>query len=256
MSARNRQFNFDITDTLQNPGSSFEVTAHDDGFPTEAFSREESQLFEQQLNDLVADMPSSIVGEILSQRQNAIAKVASLAKHDIDGNNFGGLNAGDNEIGFSVLRPGHIRRASGAGQNTQGNIVNDWYFEPNSSGYVDWIGDGSSNFVVNEDQVILVLGLVDQEPTPTPISGMDVEDFGRNMDMLPRDFNDLRLQDNDTDVQVKQMETLIGQEGDEVHMQLRYDRIVERQPRLLGFTFAKGRFLNTKDYDTTDYDNF
>lgn len=252
MSMSSRDFGFDIINTLQNPGGAFELTAHRDEFPTSPFDREEAQLFNQQLNDLIADIPSSTIGEVLSQRQDAIAKVASLAKHDIEGNNFGGLNASDNEVGFSILRPGHIRR-----DPSTGSVVNDWYFEPSSSGYSDWIGDGGgNNFIVNEDQVILVLGLVDQENSPTAISGFNVEDFGRNMDMLPRDLNAMRLQDNETEVQVRQLETLVGQEQDEVHMQLRYDRVVERQPRLLGFTFAKGRFLNNQDYSAADYDNF
>lgn len=241
----------ELEDTLQNPGGQFEVTAHDDTFPTEAFDRDEASLFNQQLNDLIADIPSSTISQVIKQREQAIAQVAALAKHDIDGNNFGGLNAGDNEVGFSILRPGHIRR------DPSGNMQNDWFFQPNSTGYVDWIGDGAgNNFIVNEDQVVVVLGLIDQEATPTPISGFNVEDFGRNMDMLPRDLNAMRLQDNDTEVQVRQLETLIGQEEDEVHCQLRYDRQVERQPRLLGFTFAKGRFLNQEDYSAADYDSF
>lgn len=252
MSATNTDFQLNLTSTLQNPGGSFRVSAHDDQFPTEGFDQSEAQLFEEQMNSLIAGVTSQEIASVLQNRQQTIAKAAGLAKDDIDGNNFGGLNAGDNEIGFSPLRPGHIRR-----DPNSGNVINDWFFDPGATGYTDWIGDGSgNNMVLNGDQVVLVLGVVDQEASPTPIQGFNVQDFGRNMDMLPRDLNDLRLQDNSTEVQVKEIETLIGQEGDEIHCRLNFDENVERQPRLLGFTFAKGRFLNQESYSTADYDNF
>lgn len=239
-----------IAETLRNPGSQFTLSAHRDRFPTESFDREEAQLFEQQMNDLIANMPSSVLGTVLQQRQETIAKVAALAKHDIEGNNFGGINAGDNEIGFSILRPGHIRR-----DPSNGNIQNTWEQDPGATGYVDWIGDGgSNNFVVDEDMVILTLGLTDQELTPTPISAMNVDQFGRNMDMLPRDLNDLRYQDNTSGIQFAQTQTLVGQENDNVHVRLRYDENITREPRLFGLTFAKGEFLNNEDYSVGDYD--
>ena len=250
--------NIDITSTLRNPGEQFSVSAHDGPFPTSAFDQAEADLFNQQLMDLIADIPSSTVAEVLEQRQETIAKAASLAKHDLEIKNFGGINAGDNEMGFSILRPGHIRRAStNDPANAAGTIVNDWYFNPDDApGWVDWIGDGgTNNFAVDDDQVILVLGFIDQEAAPSEISGVNVDTFGRNMDMLPRGINSLRLQDNETGVQIQQMQTLIGQEQDEVHARLRYDRSVERQPRLLGFTFGLGRFLNLEDYAETDYTN-
>jgi len=251
MSVQNMNSSLNLTDTLQNPGGAFEVSAHDDSFPTEGFDQGEAQLFQEQMNSLVAGVTSQEISEVLKNRQSTIARVAALAKDDIDGNNFGGLNAGDNEIGFSPLRPGHIYR------NSNGNIENDWFFEPGTTGYTDWIGDGSSNnMILNEDQVVVVLGLVDQAPSSTPIQGFNVEEFGRNMDMLPRDLNDMRLQDNSTEVQVKEVETLIGQEGDQIHCRLNFDKNVERQPRLIGFTFAKGRFLNKESYSASDYDNF
>lgn len=240
-----------IASTLRNPGSQFEVSAHDGPFPTSSFDSDEAKLFEQQLNDLIADLDSSILQELIVQRQDTIAKTAALAKHDLEIKNFGGINANDNEMGFSLLRPGHIRR-----DPATGNIVNDWYFEPDSTGWNDWIGDGANNnFAVDEDQVLLVLALVDQETAPTEISGLNVEDFGRNMDMLPRDINMMRTQDNENDLQVKQMQTLIGQEQDEVHARLRFDRVVERQPRPFGFTFSLGRFLNREEYAQSDYNS-
>lgn len=246
MSAGQRPL-LNLTSELTSP-TEFELSAHDGRFPVASFDSDEANLFEQQMNDLIADLPNSVVGEVLKQREQTIARAAAMAKHDLEAKNFGGINAGDNEFGFSMLRPGHIRYDGSS-------IINDWYFQPGSTGWNDWIGTSANPFVVDEDQVVVILGVMDQEKGPSEISGFNVQSFGRNMDMLPRDMNSMRLQDNETDVQVTQTQTLIGQEQDEIHARLYYDRDVERQPRPLGFTFSLGRFLNVDDYSPGDYNN-
>lgn len=239
----------DIASTLQNPGGQFELTVHRDPFPTQAFDREEAQLFENQLNTLIADMDSAVLTQLLNQRQETIARVATLAKAEFDGKTFGGINAGDNQLGFSVLRPGQILETSGSAIVTN---ANDWYADPaGSTGWVDWIGNGTNNYTIGQDaneQVILALAVMDQEKGPTEISGVNVEQFGRNMDMLPRDANNARLMDNETEQQVVSLPALVGRENDQVHMQLRFDRSVERQPRIFGFNWALGTFLDSTDY--------
>lgn len=235
----------DITNQLRNPGTQFEVTVHDKSFPMQSFNKDEAQLFNEQINQLIMDLDSQVVANVLDKRANTIANVAAFAKHDLDAKVFGGINAGDNEIGFSLLRPGHIRA-----DPSDGSSENDWYFKPDSEEtWVDWIGDGSSNdYTVPDDQVLVVLGFTDQESTPTEVSAINVDKFGRNMDMLPQDVNSMRLMDNDTEQQFTSLPTLVGQENDDIHIRLRADRDVEMQPRLFGFTFGLGSFLNTEDY--------
>lgn len=239
----------DIINTLTSPGGQFELTVHRDPFPTEAFDNDEAQLFQSQLNTLIANLDSAVVTQLLMQRQETISKVATLAKAEMDGKTFGGINAGDNQIGFSLLRPGQILETTGSAIVTD---ANDWYADPaGSTGWLDWIGDGTDNYTVGQDaneQVILVLAFMDQEKGPTEISGFNVEQFGRNMDMLPRDLNDARLQDNDTEQQVIPLPALVARENDQIYTQLRFDRDTERQPRLLGMNFSLGTFLDTTDY--------
>lgn len=239
----------DIVSTLQNPGGQFELTVHRDPFPTEAFNQNEAQLFNSQLNTLIANLDNSVLTQLVNERQETIAKVATLAKSEFDGKTFGGINAGDNQLGFSVLRPGQILETTGSVLVTDNN---DWYADPaGSTQWLDWIGDGTDNYTVGQDaneQVILVLGFMDQEKGPTEISGINVETFGRNMDMLPRDLNDARLQDNETEQQTVNLPALVARENDQVYIQLRFDRDVERQPRLFGFNFSLGTFLDNTDY--------
>lgn len=243
MSANGRQRLLDLSSTLENPGGNFELAVHDDEFPTQAFNPSEAQLLETQMNDLVTEFDGSVLGSLFKQREQAIARVATFAKQELDGKVFGGINAGDNQIGFSVLRPGHIRAdpATGAADN-------DWYFQPGTTGWVDWIGDGSTNnYSVGEDQVSVIFAFVDGDVS-TEISGLNVDEFGRNMDMLPADINDARLMDNETEIMAKSLPTLVAQDNDNVHVRLRYDKDVESQPRFIGLTFALGGFLNSEDY--------
>lgn len=232
-----------VADTLQNPGGNFELAIHDDEFPTQSFNPGEAKLFENQLNALFADIDSSVLTNILKMREQQIARVATFAKQELDGKVFGGINAGDNQVGMSVMRPGHIY------QDDTGTLQNDWYYDPaGTTGWQDWIGDGSSNnYSVGEDQVSVVFAFVDQDVN-SEVSGLNVEEFGRNMDMLPHDLNDARLADNKNEMMVKNLPTLVAQNNDNVHVRLRLDRDVESQPRLFGLTFALGGYLNSEDF--------
>ena len=234
---------FSIQSALTSPQSEFSLQAQGKNFPTASLGSSEANLLQNQLNDILMAVPSSVVRDLIMQRQDVIASAAAFSKQVFDEKLFGGLNAGDNEIGFDILRPGHIRS-----DPSSGSQENDWYFDPGTTGWVDWIGDGSTNnYTGSEDQVSVVLGFIDQD-TSTEVSGMNIEEFGRNVDMLPKDLNGMRLRDNDTEQQVEPLPSLILQENDDVHTKLRYDRNVESQPRLLGFTFGLGTFLDNEDY--------
>lgn len=233
-----------VANAARNPGSSFQVDVHDGRFPTVGLDREEAQLLERQLNDLLLGLDSSVEIQLLKQREDVIGKTAAFAKQVFDEKMFGGIDAGDNEVGFSPLRAGQLQ----TGTNTSDR--NTWYFDPGSTGWSDWIGDGTSsgNLTVQDDQVILLLGFTDMGSGPTEISGINVQQFGRNMDMLPHDLSKVRQKDNKNEQQVAPLPTLIGQENDEVHIRLRYDRDVERIPRAIGFTFGLGTFLNQEEF--------
>jgi len=233
----------DIRDTLTNPSGTFEVPVHNKTFATEPFTQDEADMFVSQLNSLLIGLNSAQLGKIIEDRSSTLARVATHAKQELDSKVFGGINAGDNEIGFSVLRPGHIRS-----DPNSGNPENDWYFDPGTTGYVDWIGDGgANNFTIGEDEVVSVFAFADQDVT-TQVSGLNIDQFGRNMDMLPQDLNDMRLRDNETQQHVQELPTLVATDNDDVHCRLRYDRQAESQPRFYGVTFGIGAFLNQEDY--------
>lgn len=232
----------DIASELRNPQSSFELTVHDSSFTTEPFTDSEADLFEKQLNDLMVEHENSALSKLFSERSQTIANTAAFAKSKLNNRTFGGINAGDNQVGFTNLRPGHIRASPDDGTPT-----NDWYFNYDA-GWQDWIGDGAANNrTIGEDQVTVIIGMIDQDVS-TEISGLNVESWGRNMDMLPHDMTDLKNADNEYGQFTKSLPTLVAQENDNIHIRLRADRGMESQPRLLGVTFGVGTFLNTEEY--------
>lgn len=235
--------NDNFANELTNPRE-FALQSQGKDFPVEAFSDQEAQLLSDQLNTLVANLDSEMLTQFIVQRQEAIARAAAFSKTQFDEKLFGGINAGDNEIGMSVLRPGHVLNTNPTGIADR----NDWYFNPGTTGSVDWIGTSANPATPEEDEVILALGFMDQSDQPTEISAIDVQEFGRNVDMLPVDVNDARLMDNETGQQLVPLPSLIAQENDNMHVQLRLDRDVERQPRLVGFTFGLGSHLNSLEY--------
>lgn len=237
------ELNIGLKSAVKNPDRTFNVRTQNKDFSTESFTSRDANLFEQQFNVLLNDLDSRHLSELFAQRSREIANAAALAKQELDEPLFGGINANDNEIAFDILRPGHVRA-----DPSNGDIQNDWYFEPSSSGWNDWIGDGSTNnYTVDEDQIVLVLGFMDQDPT-TEISGINVESFGRNVDMIPKDLNHARTYDNDNEVLIQALPTLIGTDRDDIHIRLRHDKVMESQPRLLGITFGIGNYMNMEDF--------
>lgn len=248
--------NFNLADTARNPAGSVSIRTQNKSFATQGLSDEEAQLFEEQFNILVNDFASREITQLYKAREDQIAEAAALAKNQFDEKLFGGINAADNEIGFDVIRPGHVRS-----DPSDGSTVNDWSYEVYESGgtastsgvavegagWNDWIGDGANNnYSVSEDQILIVLGMVDMADN-NGIRGVNVNKFGRNVDMLPKDLNDSRTGDTENDITAQALPTLIGNDRDELHIRLDADTGVH-EPRLIGFTFGVGSYMNQEEY--------
>lgn len=242
-----REKTADVKDTLKNPPEKFSLTVHNKEFPTESFNDDEATIFQNQFNQILAQFDSQLLTSLLIQREDTLAKIAANAKH-LTQRNFGGVDAGDNELGMSVLRPGHIRSDPSQDQT----VINDWYFDANQ-GWQDYIGDGTAarDYPIPEDVTVAIFAVGDDD-TSTELSALNVDRFGRNLDMLPKDLNNLRNRDNETEQMVQATPTLLGQDGDRVHIRARADAAGESRPRLYGVCFAPGKFLNNEDYSWSD----
>lgn len=267
---RGRLVDLNVSSQAQSPPGSFGIRTQNRDFSTESLDEEESSIFEEQFNKLINDFDSRLIAELFKSREEQIANVATLAKNQFDEKLFGGINAADNEIGFDILRPGHIRA-----DPATGNIVNNWLFTHPSDGWNNWIGDGTSSndYTIDEDQVIVVVGIADQaaylveenagdlpvfeREQYSPTSAINIERFGRNVDMLPKDLNNLQVIDNKNGYQIQALPTMVGTERDRIHARLRStvpqpildaNATLISEPRLLGITFGVGDFMNQEEF--------
>lgn len=269
------ELDIDLEPDVQSPDEVFNIRTQNRDFSTYNLSSDEAALFQTQFNTLVNSFDSQLTSELFLQRSNIIANTAAFAKQQFDEKLFGGINAGDNEIAFDVIRPGHIRDESAINNNS-------WYYEHDGSGFDTWI----DSYTVHEDEVLLVLGMMDtgaeihyyeggeldhiEEVEQTFVSAVDVDKFGRNVDMLPKDLNDMRVTDNKNDVNVMSLPSMVGNDRDEVNIHLESDLPpsleedvidedpeditdedgvkVYSQPRVLGITFGVGSWMNTQEY--------
>lgn len=289
--------NINLQDDARNPSSVFSIRTQNKDFNTVPLTSNGASLLNEHFNVFVADLDSRLLNEIYAQRATNIAETAAFSKQEFDEKLFGGINASDNEIGFDVLRPGHIRSAPATAVNVAdsptaadgefietGQTINTWKVEVveegtydttdeasarasvdvdpeealvvEGTGWYDWIGDGTSDgdYTVDEDQVILALAFVDQtspdqnSSAGTEISGINVERMGRNVDMLPKDLNDATLTDNENDIFIQSLPTMVANDRDRVHIRLRADSPGVYEPRIAGFTFGVGSYMNREDY--------
>lgn len=261
--------NIGLASQAQNPPGVFSIRTQNRDFNTTPLDSGEARLFEEQFNSLVNDFDSRLVSELFLQRADIVSHALAHAKQSFDERRFGGINASDNEIAFDVIRPGHVR----ADPDT-GDVVNSWDYT-HTDGWNNWIGDGTSpnNYTVDEDQVVVVLGLMDSgmdvlaqdtgtltefhERDTTLTTAINVNRFGRNVDMVPKDLHDARLGDNKNEILVQALPTMIGEDRDELHARLRSDVPdelgaadvrVASEPRILGVTFGVGSFMNQEDF--------
>lgn len=265
--------NIQLANVVSSPETKFSIRTQNRDFNTRAFDSEEANLFEDQFNALVNDFESRMLSELFVQRRKIIGHAAAHAKTVFDERRFGGINAADNEIAFDVLRPGHIRA-----NPADGATINNWEYTHDTSGWADWIGDGSAanDYTVDEDQVVVILGVMDtglqvhvadaaadtftsfDRVDTTPTSAINIDRFGRNVDMLPKDLQDARLTDNENEVLVQALPAMVGTENDRVHARIRSDIPGElddnagvtlvSEPRLIGVSFGVGSYMNQEDY--------
>lgn len=264
-----------LQDAVQSPNRVFSVRTQNRDFNTEAFDSNEAALLEEQFNTLVNDFDSRLLSEMYLQRRSILAQAGAHSKQIFDEKRFGGINAGDNEIAFDVIRPGHIRA-----DPSDGTILNTWEINFDSldetdvddGGWIDWVGDGTSanDYTVDEDEVVVVLGLQElEEPSGgegPSVTGINVDRFGRNVDMLPKDTHTLGTTDNENDAKVQALPAMIGTENDRVHLRLQVPALdgldsgadadfgtagVAPDPiylRPVGVTYGVGAFMNREAF--------
>jgi len=218
-----------LSEDARRPSDVFSIRTQNKDFSTVALESNGATLLEEHFNMFLNDFDSRLFGELYAQRSTNIAETAAFAKNEFDEKLFGGINAADNEIGFDVIRPGHIKAAPSTAANVADNpdptsgtfietgaTVNTWKIEVveeydttdestargsvevdpeealvyTETGWNDLIGDGTSSGDYTVDEDQVLLVLGYADLTdPDQNSNAGSEVSGLNVERLGRNVD-------------------------------------------------------------------
>jgi len=172
-----------------------------------------------------------------------------VAKNSLDEITFGGMNAGNGEIGFTMIRPGHVGFVESAA--CESNNVWAWKHDcvkiVNAVGFENWIhspAGATTPFNVMEDSFIYPMYIV-EENANAKIQCVKM-DIGRT-NVLWYDVAACRLATEDG-INLIPLPTTFWLGETDALMALGFKAAGFVEPRLGGFTVAKGSFLNACNY--------
>lgn len=208
----------------------------------------EGALFDKQFNDLF--MPAwSLERQFIGSKMNLVRTALEVAKNSLEELTFGGLNCGNGEIGFSMIRPGHVGLVEGA--VPESNNVWPWKHDcvkiVNAVGFENWIHSpttATTAFAVNHDEFVYPMYIA-EETTNAKIQCVKM-DIGRT-NVLWYDVVNCRLTTEDG-LDLIPLPTTFWLPDTDAILALGFMAAGYVAPRLGGFTVAKGSFLNATNY--------
>jgi len=218
-------------------------------FATTALTPQEAQILQTQWNELFMP-PWSFERKFINAKYAMVKTACEAGKNALDELTFGGFNAGNGEIGISSIRPGHVGLVNGT--VPEANNVWKWKHDTTKSaqgvGLENWIHSpttATTAYNLNEDQFVYPMYIVEEQCTPT-IQTVKM-DIGRT-NILYYDVANCRLRDYQTGLSLIPLPTTFWLPQMDVLVALNFTSAKVTEPRLGGFTIAKGNFLDSSHY--------
>lgn len=225
-----------------------------ESFAETALTPGEMELFDAQWNALFFP-PWSFEREFINTRKAQVDQGVRAAKNALDEKNFGGFNAGANEIGISTIRPGQVGLCrSGADTNAEGD--NTWVWTRRNgtvpaynAAYDCWIHSPNTvatALTLHKDQFVIPLYIVEQSTSPK-LQTVKI-DIGRS-DILYYDCAANQIRDARAGLSLYPLPTTFW--GPEISVLISIQTKVAGalELRLGGFCVALGTFLNASTYN-------
>jgi len=221
-------------------------------FARTPLTAEEREIFDTQFRELFYP-PWSLERQYIQSKYDIIIQALEVAKNALEDRRFGGFNAGDNEIGMSPIRPGHVGLCHD-GTYTNAEADNTWKWIKSASkpsyntGFDTWIHSPTSDttaFSVHKDCFILPLYIVEESASPK-LQTIKI-DVGRT-DILYYDVSACRIRDAKTGISLIPLPTMFWGPNTDVLVAVQAKEAGTLEIRLGGFTFALGSFLDATTY--------
>lgn len=218
-------------------------------FAETQLSTEEMNILSGQWKELFAP-PWSFERSYIQGKWDTVMKAVQAAKNSLDELKFGGFNCGSSEIGMSPIRPGHVGLVNGT--VPEANNVWKWKHDTikmaQGTGLENWIHSpttATTAFTLHEDEFIYPMYIVEENCSPKiQLVKMDI---GRT-NILFYDVAASRLRDYQTGINLIPLPTTFWLPEMDVTVALGFKFDGCTEPRLGGFTIAKGSFLNSTNY--------
>jgi len=221
-------------------------------FAETGLTGQEMGILKGQWKDLF--MPEwSFERRFINSHFDKVINAVECAKNALDELRFGGFNAGNSEIGISPIRPGHVGMTTG--DVPEADNVWKWKHDTKKEaynvGFEYWIHSpttATTAFAVNEDEFIYPMYIVEENASPK-IQTIKMN-IGRT-NILYYDVRASRLRDYQTGINLIPLPTTFWLPNMDVQVALGFKYAGVTEPRLGGFTIAKGSFLNATSYNVS-----
>lgn len=185
--------------------------------------------------------------KLFNLNMDSILLAAGVAKDKV-GQAVRGQIAGDNEIGISLIRPGHVLRTT----STTETPTNSWSFSF-SSGNQNWIGYGSSRATamdVSQYLTLLAFGVMF-----TQGANPDIEEIFPQVGATLYPGIVVRnswLSDNNSKVRIARFHPIIMEPRQTSLWSVNALQGVVNELVLVGVAFGPGRYLRKTSYSSSD----
>lgn len=229
------------------------LAVQNEDFAETKLTAKEMGLFTAQWNELF--LPSwNLERRYINEKLNSVVLPGiQAAKNALDEKTFGGFNAGNNEIGISPIRPGHVGLVHSA-TIVVAEADQVWRWARNTAapgynvGYENWIHSpttATTSFQVYRDEFVLPMYIVEEAASPK-IQSVKLN-IGRT-DILYYDVAANRIRDNVTGISLIPLPTTFWLPETDALIALQCTCAGTIAPRLGGFTVALGSFLDGTTY--------
>lgn len=202
----------------------------------------EMAYFNQQFETLFG-VDDSIERRIMMDRKDMVITAIRAVKAAIVSKpTFRGLNPGDTELGFSPIRPVHVKRAGLLRSTWEHAVTVD--ADRTADSWADWLVSTGAGVGYTLDkrmgQVILYLKSF---VSPTPFVSAVKFKVGRT-ELVPFPLRSIKLGDNEHDVAIYPVPTVFVMPGvDSLYVDLLADKSGTEELALGGLTIGLGAFL-------------
>jgi hypothetical protein len=197
-------------------------------------AEDEVATFKAQLADVLM-IPGSDERLIMEDRLEQYVIGLRSIKHELGDIHFAGLNPGDTELGFGLIRPQYTHAGVGVYKTT-------WITPALGIAWVDWLFEAALNpFMIGRDFGLVITHLKSLI-TPTPLMSECRFVIGRTT-LVPSPVRELRVADTRNGIALAGIPTMILKPQVSFYARARADAVGADEVELGGLAFGLGRVL-------------